>query len=401
MNTMDTGDSKQQLAERRAQSERAIQRRLVAHVAAGRTTDMAPATLRLPATVYTDPVRLIAERSRIFLQRPLLAGLSCDIPAPGDVALFDGAGPSIILTRRSDGSVAAFRNMCTHRGARLVRECGHHAAITCPFHGWSFDHDGRLVGQPGSAAFEGIDKDQLGLIRLPCAEKHGLIFVSAQHGGAEIDVDALLGPLAPEMEALDLGSMALMKQGPLFTAGNWKYVFDTFGEGYHFAALHPDTLGSTHYSNVAAYDAFGPHFRICFPQKLYAKLRGLPEAQWPGIDSVVYVLFPNVAIVVGSPQPGLMVVQVFRLFPQDVGQTRVDLAVYAPAAMVSAQTRPLFEAGFDLASRIVQNEDFRMSAEALQNLQHAPEHFSVVFGRNEPALQHMQGAIAEACGMPL
>lgn len=228
-----------------------------------------------------------------------------------------------------------------------------------------------------------------------------MIFVRAQAGGEDIDVDAELGALVPDMQRLALGSLALVKEGALSAKGNWKYVLDTYGEGYHFVALHPDTLAQTHYSNVAAYDAFGPHFRIVFPQKLYAGLAKQPQQQWPGIDSVVYVLFPNTAIVVGSPQPGLMVVQVFRLYPERVDATRVDLGLYAPAAMLSEQTRPMFEAGFELAARIVQTEDYRVAAEAQSNLAHAPAGFRVTLGRNELALQHLQQGIAAAIGMPL
>lgn len=379
---------------------REVQARLVAQVAAGRTTDMADAVLRIPADTYSDPARYAAERRELFLKRPLVAGLSCDLPNPGDVKLYDGAGPQIVLVRQADRSLKAFLNMCTHRAAKLVREPGHVDALTCPFHGWSFALDGRLVSQPGSAGFIGVDRNCLHLVRVPCTERHGLILVRARPGHDEIDADAALGELAPNLERLDLGSLARVKEGPLHSAGNWKYVLDTYGEGYHFAALHPDTLAQTHYSNVAAYDAFGPHFRMVFPQKLYAGLASRPQAQWPGIDSVVYVLFPNTAIVIGSPQPGLMVVQLFRIYPEGVDATRVDLGVYAPAAMLSEQTRPMFEAGFELAARIVQNEDYRIAAEAQANLAYAPADFRSTLGRNELALQHLQRGIASAIGMP-
>lgn len=380
---------------------RALQARLVAHVAAGRTTDMAAQTLRLPAGLYSDPKRLQAEQTELFLKHPLVVGLSGDLPQPGATKLFDGAGPPILLTRQRDGTVAAFLNMCTHRGARLLREPGLVQALTCPFHGWSFDLDGRLIAQPGKDGFEGVDRECLHLLRVPCAERYGLLFVRAQVGGEDIDVDALLGPLIPDLQNLQLDALSLIKEGPLHTAGNWKYVLDTYGEGYHFASLHPDTLAQTHYNNVHGCDFFGPHFRVVFPLKTYAGLAKLPQSQWPGIESVVYVLFPNTAIVVGSPQPGLMVVQVFRIYPNGVKATRVDLSVYAPTAALSEQTRPMFEAGFDLAAHIVQTEDFRVAAEAQANLAYAPAHFQTLLGRNEPALQHLQRGIAAAIGMPL
>jgi len=140
---------------------------LLAHLAGGGSTDFAAAPLSVPAHVYSDPVRLEAERRQLFPRLPLSAGLSCEIPNPGDIKVFDGAGPSIIITRNSKGGSVAFRNMCTHRGTILVTASGHAKKIVCPFHGWCFDDDGTLTRLPGKAGFEGIDKQKLNLLRVP------------------------------------------------------------------------------------------------------------------------------------------------------------------------------------------------------------------------------------------
>ncbi len=388
-------------AARRQAVARAVQRRLLAHIANGRSTDFAPAPMRIAASVYADPLRLEAERRELFLKLPLVAGLSADLANPGDIKVFDGAGPSIIVTRGGDGEVAAFRNMCPHRGSRLVDRSGNSPRITCPFHGWSFSHDGRLVGQPGKAGFEGIDRQRLNLLRVPSAERYGLLFVKVEVLAGEIDVDAFLGSLGPEMEQLDLGSLALVKRGKLFARANWKHVLDTYGEGYHFAKLHPDTLGTTHYTNVMAYDAFDPHWRVAYAPKTTARLAEMPESEWPALDAVVYYVFPNTAIVAGSPQPGLDVVQLFTIFPQGVGATQVDLELYAPATAVTEATRPTFEAGYELAARIVETQDYTISAGATDNLRWAPPDFAITLGRNEIALQNMERRIAETVGLPL
>src|SRR5690348_4614820 len=78
---------------------RALERRTVAHLAAGGTTDWGPAPMPISATEYTDPVRFEAERRKLFGQVPLLAGLSCEVANPGDVMLFDSAGPAIVIVR--------------------------------------------------------------------------------------------------------------------------------------------------------------------------------------------------------------------------------------------------------------------------------------------------------------
>lgn len=387
-------------AKQRRLAERAIQKRLLTHIADG-STDLAAAPLSVPADVYTDPVRLTAERRKIFLKQPLLAALSCEIPNPGDIKLIEGAGPSIIVTRNSEGEAVALLNMCTHRGTKLVTSSGNAKRIVCPFHGWCFDNNGGLIGLPGKAGFEGIDKQALNLPRLPVAERYGMIFIKAEPGDDEIDVDGFLGSFAPVMQQLDLASMVMVKRGKLFAAGNWKHVLDTYGEGYHFAMLHPDTLGVTHHTNVMAFDSFGLHWRVSYAAKSLPELANVPEDQWPALDPMVHYIFPNTAIVVGSPQPGLEVVEVFNIFPGDVRSTHVDLGLFAPAAIVTEATRPMLEAGYDLAAKIVEFEDYSISAGACENLRWAPPNFNIVLGRNEIALQSTERDLAAAAGMPI
>jgi hypothetical protein len=115
----------------------------------------------------------------------------------------------------------------------------------------------------------------------------------------------------------------------------------------------------------------------------------------------VYYIFPNTVIVVGSPQPGLDVVEIFNIYPDGVKSTRVDLALYAPKTTVTTETRPMLEAGYDLAARIVELEDYSVSAGACDNLRWAPSGFNIVLGRNEIALQDMERNIANAAGMPI
>jgi phenylpropionate dioxygenase-like ring-hydroxylating dioxygenase large terminal subunit len=44
--------------------------------------------------------------------------------------------------------------VCRHRGARLLDGSGNcPATITCPYHGWSYRHDGGLLGVPMRESF--------------------------------------------------------------------------------------------------------------------------------------------------------------------------------------------------------------------------------------------------------
>ena len=88
-----------QAARRRPDTMRDLERRIVAHLAHGGTTDLANATYAAPAREYTDPQRFEAERRELFGKLPLLACLSLDLPEPGDSFTFDAAGPAILILR--------------------------------------------------------------------------------------------------------------------------------------------------------------------------------------------------------------------------------------------------------------------------------------------------------------
>lgn len=389
------------LAEARARAADDMLERLVAHAAA-RTTDRAPAPMPVPATAYTDPARFAAEAAVLFQRLPLVVGLSRDI-APGDVMLFEAAGPSILVARGRDGVARAFRNLCTHRGAKLLTgeeaDCQHRARLTCPFHAWTFDLEGRLIAQPGKGGFAGHPQGARNLFPLDCEERHGLIFVQPE--GA-MDLDAHLGPMAEVLRLLDLAGAEPVRRGRIPAAANWKYALDTYGEGYHFASLHPNNIGITHLSDVAVFDALGLHHRIAFPTKAMAELAPTPRADWPGTDyGGVHFLFPNTVIFMGSVEPGKTFVQLFRLFPRGVDAMVCEFAVYAPGGVRDAVHRAEVEAAYDITETVVRTEDYAQAARSRANLRTAPAGFELILGANEVALQRLHANIAEVTGVPL
>jgi nitrite reductase/ring-hydroxylating ferredoxin subunit len=393
------------LVERRRLAAHAIRRRLVAHIAAGGTTDFAPTPMEYRADRYTDPDRAALEVRELFLKLPLIACLSQDIPQLGDRILFEALGRSIIVVRGADGRVRAFQNMCAHRGAKLVRpeadgRCGRRNRITCPFHAWSYGLDGMLIATPGPEGFPGMDLRQRDLIPAPATEWNGVVFVRMS-GDSPIDSADYLGAFAPVIEQLELVDAAPVQSSALTAATNWKYALDTYGEGYHFGVLHASTIGGTHFCNVSVFDAFGPHWRLNFPERSLADLVGQPESAWPdaGYDGTHFV-FPNTIMVVGALGPEQSFVRMFRIFPGATpGEMTCRFSVHSRGVDPEA-FRARF-AGVDDSESEVTHEDYRIAVEAHANLAQVRAGFRLVFGRNEPAVQAFHRSIAEAIGAPL
>jgi phenylpropionate dioxygenase-like ring-hydroxylating dioxygenase large terminal subunit len=390
------------LAERARETRLKIARRIVDHIR-NNTSDLAPEAMRNDASVYTDPDRHARERQKLFRETPVVACLSRDIPEAGSYRTFDETGVPIVVVRGPDRVVRAFLNICPHRGARVVREStGSAKLFTCWFHGWSFDNIGRGVGVPERERFGEIIKACDHLTAVPAAERHGIVFVIATPG-TTIDIDAHIGTFGEQLALLELERAEPVKSQPLTVASNWKYALDTYGEGYHFAALHRKTLAPYFRNDITIYDRFEPHHRVGFVSRDMESWLDKPESEW-GAEELggIHYLFPNTIIFVGAVRPGFRYVTTFRHFPgEKVGETVTYKSIYAPQGVNSESYRKEVEDAFDATAHVVETEDYVTAAEGWRNLTMLPKGSTVVYGRQEVALQYQHQAIASAIGMPL
>jgi phenylpropionate dioxygenase-like ring-hydroxylating dioxygenase large terminal subunit len=380
-----------------------LARRVVEHIKNG-TSDLAEAPMVNAASVYTDPDRHARELEVLFRRTPHLVCLSSELNAPGDFRTFDETGVPILVTRSAEGRVQAFLNICTHRGARLVRqESGKARRFTCWFHGWTFANDGKLIAATEAERFCGGLDGRDNLVSLACEERHGMVFVLPTPG-LPMDLDAHLGSFGAVLDGLRLADTEWVKSDILPVASNWKYALDTYGEGYHFATLHKETLAPYFRNDITIYDRFGRHHRVSFAERGWAELVDKPEAEW-GVRAEpggIHYLFPNTILFAGSVSPGKSYLTIFRHYPgQTPGETRTHKAIYAFGGVRSDAHRAEVAGAFDATAHVVRTEDYVTAAEGWRNLTFLPKDATVVYGRQEIALQFQHRAIAEAVGMPL
>jgi nitrite reductase/ring-hydroxylating ferredoxin subunit len=152
-------------------------------------------------------------------------------------------GRSILLTRSADNTVRAFDNVCLHRQSRIVEGCGAARRIACPYHAWTYDLDGNLVGVPGNEGFPEIRSGPAKLTELPATECAGFLWISLDRNATQ-DIPAFLGPLADELESWGIGRWAPLGEKVLDCPINWKLAIDTFAENYHFATVHKATFAT-------------------------------------------------------------------------------------------------------------------------------------------------------------
>ncbi|MBT5267737.1 MAG: Rieske 2Fe-2S domain-containing protein [Rhodospirillaceae bacterium] len=360
----------------------------------GKTTDLAPEVYLNPVEGYTSPEKLEQEMRTLFRQYPLLMGMSCRIPEPGDYFTDDNTGVPMVVIRGDDGKVNAFVNVCTHRGARVLEGEGKAGRlISCPYHAWAFDRAGCLVKVPDAESFAGVDLETCGLTVLPCEERDGLIWVLPTPGGV-IELDKDLNGLADELSSYGYDTYHHYETRTIRQKINWKGIMDTFLEPYHFAALHRDTVAPIFFANMCLFDGFGPHLREVFPRKTIEKMRDQPKSEWDAVtySAIVYVLFPNTAFVMQADH-----VEIWRIFPVPgkPDESVTHLEFYIPEPVTSESARRHWDNNMDLVIRTVQEEDFP-TGEGIQSGYHSGARSHVIYGRNEPALMHFERSVSEA-----
>jgi nitrite reductase/ring-hydroxylating ferredoxin subunit len=380
-----------------------MRRRLVAHIKE-KTADLEGDPYFVPFDNYTDPNRFEAER-RAFRSLPLLAGLSVEIPNSGDRILFEEAGPSIIIVRGEDGVARAFLNVCPHRGSRLIADAKGGSRFSCPFHAWTFDLCGELVGRPRDDAFATDAPSRPHLVPVPIEEFAGLIFVRADPGGDALDVADYLGKLAPLLEAMDLEVAEVVRSESMGTTEtNWKLAMDTFCEGYHVPVVHGRSLGGNVVPFVTIDDDYGLHHRYVGPGRDLEALVDKPESEWPDSPySGVHYIFPNTTLSYTPSIDGVTpVFTLFRLFPgESVGRSICLYSTFRPRGDDTNESRTTFVQMHEDLYQVVENEDFVTAASTWKGMCSAPPGQRVVFGRNEAILRRFHQALAEYVGLPL
>jgi phenylpropionate dioxygenase-like ring-hydroxylating dioxygenase large terminal subunit len=368
----------------------AMARHNMAHAAAG-TIDRTPDVGRVPATDYLDPERFAREVERIFRRLPLMLALSCELPGPGSYKAMTAAETPVLIARGSDGTVRAFLNACSHRGAQVVRDgAGKARRFVCPYHAWAYDEKGALVGILSADDFGEIDKGCRGLKALPVAERAGLVWVTLDPHST-LDVDAYLCGYDALLECFGFAGWHLVGrrevEGP-----NWKIAYDGYLDLYHLPILHKDTFGPD-FPNRALYYPFGPHQRVDAPNPLLAKLEARPEAEWETryLMSGVWTIFPHVSI--ASFDAGGRGVMISQLFPgRTVGES-LTVQSYLLEQEPNEEQRAAAEKNFELLGYVVREEDYATGLRQQRALATGavPD---VLFGRNEGGGQRFHRWVA-------
>ena len=286
----------------------------------------------LPPWCYTSQEFYDREVDRVFMRSWNFLGREDEIAKPGDYAVFDLFGESVIVVRGRDNAVRAFANSCRHRGTRLLQGKGSCRAIVCPYHGWGYNLSGELVGAAGMEDTHDFDRRHYGLHPVRLETWDGFIFVNFDaKAGSLLDY---LGDLPERLSSYGFGDMVCVRRREYDLACNWKIFLENAMEDYHTPVVHKQSIG----------------IQITTPE--------IARGQWGGIympaEKTIAVLaedldyaFPPIATLSGKPAGGTYFLVIYpstffattqdcmwwlQQFPQGPDRTRLVVGSCFPRA---------------------------------------------------------------------
>ncbi len=278
----------------------------------------------MPKSYYTDPAVLKLERERLFGREWICIGRVEEIANPGDYMTFQLCDEPLIAVRGRDQVIRVLSNVCRHRGTVLAEGRGNRPRLVCPYHHWSYDLDGRLIGAPRLDAHATFDKTDCRLPEFPSEEWHGFLFVNLADNPP---------PWAPRLQPLEQMirnyHMEQMKRHYLAEEvwpTNWKCMIENFMEGYHLSPLHRTTLHLVNPTRLCShYPAGEAHFgyNAGYVPELPRSTKGHPDLTEAEIHNcVMFAVPPGLVSGCGGDYSSFICVQ-----PETVDRVRVKMGL--------------------------------------------------------------------------
>ena len=292
----------------------------------------------LPPACYTDPDLFDVERDAVFRSSWIGVGRADRWKDPGDYTAMSIAGMPVAILRDKQGTLRAYANTCRHRGARLLDGEGNCRGIKCPFHGWAYALDGRLVGAPRMEKTDGFDRTEFGLVAFRIETLDGFAFINFDENAPALET--VLGDFSDLHAPWALGQMVSTRRREFDVACNWKSFVEVFNEYYHLPYVHPDSIDSIYALPDEADDTDGAYAsQFGATDGTGGLLEDQQEYALPTIETLTgrnrqgvrYTwMFPNMTFAASNEA-----MWVYEVYPLAPGRTRVGMTACFPAATVA------------------------------------------------------------------
>jgi phenylpropionate dioxygenase-like ring-hydroxylating dioxygenase large terminal subunit len=195
----------------------------------------------MPPSVYTSQAFMEQEIEGIFAKEWYCVGRADALKAPGDYVTARLAGQPVVVLRDREGGLRALSNVCLHRMSTMLEGRGHTRALTCPYHGWTYNLDGTLRGAPAMSLNEGFCKEDYRLPQVRCEEWLGWVFITLNPEAAPVAEQ--LAEVEGMVAGYDMTNYTEAFYEEHVWDTNWKVLAENFMESYHLPVCHAGTIG--------------------------------------------------------------------------------------------------------------------------------------------------------------
>ena len=194
----------------------------------------------LEQAFYRDPAIFKRDMEKVVARSWFYVTHVSEIPKRGDYLLYNIGEESIIVIRDRKDEIRAFFNVCRHRGSHIcLEESGNVSKLTCPYHAWVYNLDGRLLTARGMP--EGFDKSSYALHSCAVRVLHGLIFLCLSDPEDELvpDFSELADEFDEFLSLFRLEDTRIVHREIYPTYANWKLAVENYRECFHCSPAHP------------------------------------------------------------------------------------------------------------------------------------------------------------------
>ncbi len=195
----------------------------------------------VPAAAYISPDYVRLEKQRLW---PKVWQMVCreeEIAEPGHYYTYEIADESITVVRQQSGDIAAYYNVCPHRGRRLTEGCGKMGRFHCRYHGWKWSLEGQPVDVVDRQDWGDCLKDEdIGLVSVKVGTWGGWVFINMDPEAEPLE--QFLEPAKSMLDAFEFDKMRYVWRKSVVLPCNWKVALEAFNEGYHVQTTHRQLL---------------------------------------------------------------------------------------------------------------------------------------------------------------
>ena len=200
----------------------------------------------LSGSDYTSLDVYREEQEKIWWGDWVCVGRTEEVAEPGDYLVRDLAGESIFIVRNQDGQLRSFYNVCSHRGTKFLDDdtSGNvRKAFRCPYHAWTYDMNGEILGTPNVKEDEFFDRSQYPLHSVAVGDYAGFMFVNLSREPRPL-MEALSDG-AESMTVFERFNMQDLRIGVRLVyevEANWKIIVENYNECLHCPQIHPELV---------------------------------------------------------------------------------------------------------------------------------------------------------------